>query len=270
MTSFLLHPSELAYGLANARSAHVIGWGDARFLPAGATDADLDAWVDQGAERLLAAGGLTGTSDEGLNFAAPVAEIIMTLADPTLVLLVERKVGDGMRRMTVHFANNTAFGMIRRADGMFEIVRYAELTAAAVACAAYLGMALSPVEAGTHLTSTFEGMKDIRTLAKADQIEAASSKLTEIGATTEEAASILEAMTAPRSSGGFSILYCAGNKALNAQSFSVMSNAEGETWSLFPQGSVNGPMILERSSVQALAGRVIVTIAAQLELAKAG
>lgn len=269
MTALLLHPSELAYGFANSRTEEIIGWGKAPFLPKGPDDGDFDAWVDMGAKRLIAAGGMTRTPEEGFTLAEALTEIILALVDPTLVLLVERKAGEGMRRMTVHLANNDAFGMTRRPDGMFEVVRYAELTAAAVASAGYLGAAMSPVEAGTRLESDAATMKDVRNLATGGQTDDALAKLTELGASAEDAASILKAMAEPAASGMLSVLYCANNVALNAQPFSVMTNADRETWILFPQGSLNGPMVLERSSVQALSGRVIVGVAAQLKLAKA-
>ena len=225
-------------------------------------------WM-RGAVRLKAAGGLVGTPEEGLNFADTLTEIILALVDPTLVLLVERKAGKGLRRMTVHFANNVAIGMIRRPDGMFEVVRYGELTAAAVACTGYLGAALLPVEAGTRLESDAASMKELRALATAGETETALAKLEELGANAEDAESILRAMAEPAAAGMLSVLYCANNVALNAQPFSVMTTAERETWILFPQGSLNGPMVIERSSVQALAGRVVVSVAAQLKIAEA-
>lgn len=104
-------------------------------------------------------------------------------------------------------------------------------------------------------------------LATSGQTDLALSNLVELGATSSDAASIVRAMAEPTASGMLSVLYCADNIARSAVPFSVMTNADDETWILFPPGSLEGPMILEQSSVSALTARVVVGVVARLQTA---
>lgn len=261
-----MHPSELAYAFSYSNTVDVVGWGRAPFLPNSDADGDPKDWYADGAARLAAAGRLTGTPDKDLNFTAQMATDVLALADPSLVLLVERKEGDGLRRLTVHVAKDTVLGMTHSPDGMFDLTRYADLTAAVVACVGFLGAARTPVQAGTRIDSTQEVLKAVHHLATTRQTEPAIANLVELGATKQDAASILRAMAEPSVAGMLSILYCADNVAQIARPFSVMTNADDETWILFPPASLQGPMIIERSSVSALTARVLVDVAAWLKI----
>ena len=139
MSTIEIHPSELAYAFSYARTTNILGWGQDPFLPSGEKDGDPKNWLSDGEARLLEAQRLTGDPETGLNFTDEITSAIMALIDPTLVLQAERKEGDGLRRFTVHAKGGDYFGMSRRSDGTFSMTRYADLTAAAAACASFVG-----------------------------------------------------------------------------------------------------------------------------------
>lgn len=267
MTTIRLHPSELAYAFSYSETVDVIGWGRTPFLPTSEADGDPKRWYVEGAARLSAAGRLIETPDKGLNFTDDITAAVLALADPALVLLVERKAGDnGLRRLTVHVAKETVLGMSRALDGMFELTRYADLTAATAACVGFLGVARTPSQAGTRIDTTKEALTEVHQLATSGQADKAIEKLVALEASEQDAASILRAMAEPSAAGMLSILYCSGNIAQNARPFSVMTNADDETWILFPPASLEGPMVIERTSVSALTARVVVEVATWAKL----
>ncbi len=266
MTTITMHPSELAYAFSYSETTDIVGWGRDPFLPTTEADGDPKRWYADGAARLAEAGRLIGTEEDGLNFTDEVTSAVLTLADPVLVLMAQRKEGDGMRRFTVHMAKETVLGLTRHPDGMFELTHYADLTAATLACVGFLGAARSPVQAGARIDSTQEALAEIHQLATNGQADVASAKLVKLGASSQDAASIQQAMAAPSAAGMLSILYCADNVARNARPFSVMTNADDDTWILFPPASLEGPMVIEQSSIPALTARVMVEIAAWLKL----
>ncbi len=261
MTTIRMHPSELAYAFSYAETADIIGWGRAPFLPSTEAGDDPKSWYADGAARLSAAGRLTESADKGLNFTDEITAAVLALADPVLVLLAERKAGDGVKRFTVHMAKDTVLGMTHSPDGMFELTRYADLTAATAACVGFLGVAPTPARAGTRIDSTQETLTEVHHLATKGQTDQALEHLVALGATAQEATSILKAMAEPRAAGMLSLLFCSGNIARSARPFSIMTNADDETWILFPPASLEGPMVLERSSVSALSARVLVEVA---------
>ena len=267
MTTIRIHPSELAYAFSYSETVDVIGWGRDPFLPTTEADGDPKEWYANGAARLSAAGRLTGTSDEDLNFTDEMTAIILTLADPALVLLAERKEGDGLRRLTIHSAKDTVLGMTHSPDGMFELTHYADLTAATLACVGFLGVARSPSQAGERIDTSQEALTEVHRLATAGKTDSAIANLVTLGATAPAATSIISAMTEPTAAGMLSLLFCSGNVAGSAKPYSVMTNADDETWILFPPASLECPMVIERSSIPALAGRVMVEVAAWLQIA---
>jgi hypothetical protein len=137
-----VHPSEFAYAFAFARAEAVIGWGRDPFQPEGA-EGD---WLEGGERRLAAAGRLVGTPEAGLNFTEEMSSAILALVDPDLVLLAQRKADDGMKTLTVHVAGTDLIGLTRDADGMFDLTRYADLVAAAGACAGFVGASDRPLD----------------------------------------------------------------------------------------------------------------------------
>lgn len=265
MTSLLLHPKELAYAFSYSKTLDVIGWGRDPFLPEG--KGDLAAWYNDGAARLHAEGHLIGTPDTGTDFSADFSTAVLALADPTVVLLAQRKEGAGLRRMTVHVAGETVLAMTQRTDGMFELTRYADMTAAAVACSGFLGAALKPDTAGTRVESDRETLSTLHQQATGGQTDGAHAQLVQMDVSEQDAASILQAFSMPAVAGTLSVFYCADNVALNAQAFSVMTTQQDETWIMFTPASPTGPMVLERSSIPALSGRVLMGVAARLRLA---
>ncbi|MBL1436811.1 MAG: hypothetical protein COB08_011525 [Rhodobacteraceae bacterium] len=266
MTTIRIHPSELAYAFSYSSTVDVVGWGRDPFLPSTEADGDPKEWYANGAARLSAAGRLTGTSDKDLNFTDEMTADVLALVDPVLVLLAERKEGDGLQRLTIHMKKDTVLGMMHTPDGMFELTHYADLTAAVVACVGFLGAARAPVQAGTRIDSNQEALQKVHQLATTGQNESAIASLVELGATEQDAASILQAMAKPTAAGMLSILYCTNNIAQTARPYSVMTTAEDETWILFPPASLEGPMVLERSSVSALTARVLIEVATWLKI----
>jgi len=266
MTTIRIHPSELAYAFSYSETVDVIGWGRDPFLPTTQADGDPKNWYADGAARLAAAGRLTGTSDNDLNFTDEMTSIVLALADPALVLLAERKEGDGLRRLTVHMAKDTVLGMSRSPDGMFELTHYADLTAATIACVGFLGAARAPAPEAVRIDSTQEALAEVHHLATTGQADQAITNMVSLGASEQDAASIQKAMAEPTAAGVLSLLFCSGNVAKNAKPFSVMTNADDETWVLFPPASLEGPRVIERSSVSALTARVLVEVATWLRL----
>ncbi|KIN65092.1 hypothetical protein Z946_3992 [Sulfitobacter noctilucicola] len=266
MTAIRLHASELAYLFSYANTADIVGWGRDPFLPAATAQADPNKWYASGAERLAAANWLVEVPGEGATLDQALTEMVLALVDPALVFMSERKAEDGVRRMTVHVKDDTLVGMVRHADGMFELTAYVDITAAAAASAAFLGTARLPVQAGTRIDTTLEHLNGINALASNGQPEKVIAGLEALGASTLDATSIASAMTSPVASGVLSILYCVENTARDAQPYSVMTNTDDETWIIFPPASLRGPMSIERSSLTALTGRVTISVAARLKM----
>lgn len=263
MTALKLHPSELAYALSFSKTDQLVGWAQTAFLPA---DADRQAWYADGEKRMAETGHLV-ESDKGHTFSGPVTQAVLALIAPTLVLLAERREGDGLRRMTVHVSGETFLAMTHNSDGFFDLSFLADVTAATAACSAFVGAARSPVRAGPRIDTDMDTIKQIGGQARAGQTDDATSGLIDLGAGPSEAASVVQALSAPIASGMLTVLYCADNEAKTAEPFSVMTNAEEETWILFAPGNPNGPAVVEQSSIPALAARLSVGIAARMQVA---
>ena len=266
MSNIRIHPSELSYLFSFSKTEAVVGWGAAPFQPE--SKADLPTWNGAGAKRLLDAGRLIPREDgSGSDVTPVITAAVLALANPSLVLLAERKEGDGLRRLTIHRGEDGIWGMTRMPDGMFEMVLYADLTAAAVAACGFLGAALSPTEAGTRVEAAPETFAAINDLAKAGNTDDAATQLAALGVTPDEAATVVEAMTTPAAAGRLGVLYCGGNRVRSAVAYSVMTTAAGQTWVLYPPASLRSPMMLEHSSVPALAGRIVINGAARTKIA---
>jgi len=80
-----------------------------------------------------------------------------------------------------------------------------------------------------------------------------------------DAGSAAHAFAAPAAAGVLSVLYCAGNAVQDAEPITVMIGEDDDAWIIFTPAGLDGPMVLERSSVGALAARVAVTTAARLQ-----
>lgn len=260
MATIDLHPSELAYAFSYSKTEDVIGWGAEPFLPEG----DPADWYRQGEERLVAAGRLAGEPDEGLTFTDDMTSAVLALADPGIVLLAQRKEGDGVRTLTVHAAGDDLVGLTRRPDGTFELSRYADLTAGAGACASFVGAALPPLDSEARIETNHQVLSKLDQLADAGQVDKVVAALVKLGASDTDAKSAILALARPKASGVLSVLYCGNNQVQDAETFSVMTNAHDHTWIVFPPASLDGPMILERSSVGALTARVAVGVAARM------
>ncbi|MEM9343858.1 MAG: hypothetical protein AAGA87_12510 [Pseudomonadota bacterium] len=265
MTSLHMHPAELAYAFSYSKTVDVVGWGSDPFQP---SEVEKEEWYARGAARLLEIERLIDT-EEGRRFTEGVTSAVLALADPMVVLLAERKVGDGLRRMTVHLTDDVILGMTRDKSGMFDLVQYADLAAAVAACAGFVGAALDPDQAGARIDTTQEALAGIKAQAASGDTDAAAGSLTALGASPEDAASITRALAKPVAAGMLSILHCSANTTLHAEPYSVLTNAEHQTWAVFPLGSLKGPMVVEHSSVPALTARILVSVAARLRDATA-
>ncbi|MEM7089360.1 MAG: hypothetical protein AAF496_07265, partial [Pseudomonadota bacterium] len=146
MSSNLMHPSELAYAFSFTRTQRINGWDEDSFLPAGDAGTDPVTWLTEGETRLREAGRLVDGSEAGLNFTEQTSAAVLALVDPSLVMLAERKEGEGVRKLTIHGAGTDFVGLSMREDGLFDMTQYADLTAAAGACSAFLGAALAPLD----------------------------------------------------------------------------------------------------------------------------
>ncbi len=259
-----LHPSELAYALTYARAPGIVGWGEEPFRPEREGDEALAEWLAGGAERLLAAGRLTGTREEGLNFSDDMTAAVLALVNPAVVLLAQRKAGEGVSTLTVHAAGDDFVGLTRNRDGMFELTRYADLTAAAAACAGFVGASLEERDAQTRVETDQEAMSRLSRLARAGETAKVAAALVELGAPEPEAASAAQALAAPAAAGVVSVLYCRNGAVADTEAFSTVTNAQDQTWIVFAPASLEGPVILERSSAAALAARIAVGVFARL------
>ncbi len=266
MAAIEIHPSELAYAFSYTKTAEVIGWGREPFLPAGNGAGDPAGWYSEGEERLLAAGRLVGRPETGLNFTEEMTSALLALVNPGLVLLAQRKAEGGLSTLTVHAAGDAFTGLTRRTDGAFELTRYAELTAAAAACASFVGASLAPLETEARVEANHQVLEKLRELSDAGQADKVIAALVKLGARETDAKSAVLALARPSAAGVLSVLYCANNVVEDVEAFSVLTNALDHTWILFPPASLEGPMILERSSVSALAARVGVGVAARLSV----
>ncbi|WP_171179371.1 hypothetical protein [Ruegeria sp. HKCCD8929] len=264
MTSNLMHPSELAYAFSFTRAERIIGWDQDYFLPEDNAATDTAHWLAEGESRLHEADRLIGSPEAGLNFTDEMSSAVLALVDPSLVLLAERKEGEGVRRLSVHAAGADFIGLTRRPDGLFDLTRYADLTAAAGACAGFLGAALVPLSHQVRIEASYETFADLRQSAASGETDKVVTALTALGASKPDAKSFAEALAQPASAGMLSVFYCANNEVQDAEPFTVMTNDDDQTWVLFPPASLDAPMILERSSVAAFTARVAVGVAARL------
>lgn len=256
-----LHPSELAYAFSYAGVSEIIGWGSAPFLPT--SDAEAPTWLTTGEARMLEAGRLTGDITSGLNFAEDFTDTVLALVDPTIALVAERREGDGVRRLSVHASKETFAGLTRETDGSFSLTRYTDISAAAVACAGFLGTTLATVERNVRLETTGPAMAKLQQFAKAQRMDTVIAALAKLGIGEGDATSAAQALAAPEATGLLSVFYCAGNSVQDVEAFSVMTNEHGHSWLVFFPASADGPMVLERSSIASLASRVTVGIAAR-------
>jgi hypothetical protein len=265
MTPIELHPSELGYAFSYARTEGIVGWGTKPFLPPDDAGGDRADWFRGGEARLVAAGRLVGTPETGLNFTDEMTQAILALVNPGIVLLAQRKAGDdGVRTLTVHATDDDFVGLTRHADGMFELTRYDGMTAAAGAGAAFAGASLAPLKAEVRIESDQETLSRLKQMAGAGDQGVVVTALMGLGASEADATSAAAAFVAPAAAGVVSVLYCANNAIQQTEAFSVLTNAQDQTWIVFAPAGPTGPVILERSSAAALAARIAVGVAARL------
>jgi len=257
------HPTELAYVLSYMRVKSIIGWGPEPFTPPPGLE---DPFYADGLARLQRTARLVPGKQPGrYRFAEETSQIAATLSDPSIVFVTHRKEGDGVRIMTHHVAKTHVVELTLGKDGEFQVVEYDSLAGAAGAAAAFVGASMVPVEKPLQLLANEKVFKRIKELAKG-QAPLALAGLIKLGADEASARSIVAAFSAPLAAGVISVLYCVGNAAQDADVYSVVTNADDETWVLFPPETADGPVVLERSSVSALAARILVTVTARMVL----
>ena len=257
-----VHPSELAYAFAYARTEAVIGWNDAVWQPTEDTAQAREDWLKGGEAKLVEAGRLTGDPETGLNFTDEMSSLVLALANPSLVLLAERKSDGGVRKMTVHASGDDVYAMSRRQDGGLDVTRHADLMAAAGACAGFVGASLDPIADGPRVEATDAVFAKIQQ-AGAVQPQKAGDALQKLGLADAAARSAIQALVSPAASGVLSTFYCANNAVQDAEVLTVLTNSDDETWLLHFPADAEGPMVLEQSSASGLIARVVVEIAAR-------
>ncbi len=261
-----LHPSELGYAFSYAKADGIIGWGAEPFAPDGpGTAAD---WFEDGARRLVAAGRLTGAPGAGMNFTDDFTGAVLALVSPGLVLLAQRRTGEGVRTQTVHVRGADLAGLVRQKDGQFDLSRYADLTSAVGASVAFAGASVAPSAGEAQLLMEPETTAELKRLIGGGLAGEAEELLVGEGAARADAASAVLALSSPAGAGVLSVLYVENERIADSDTFSVLTSARGETWVLFSPAGPEGPSILERSSAAALTARVAVGVAARLSAAR--
>ncbi|MEO9682108.1 MAG: hypothetical protein ABJF86_04870 [Tateyamaria sp.] len=263
-----LHPSELAYAFSWSKSEALIGWGSGPFRAKSDAPDALSEWYQQGAERLKQSGHLLLEEDGSFAFEEAFTAGILTLVDPTVVLCAERKDGEAVRRMTVHMAKDRIIGLMLRQDGFFDVTRYADLTAATAACAAFLGASIEKAQSDARIDTPIRFLDLLQDYTRTGKARTAARALIKVGMSTDDAASAARALAEPIASGMLSVFYCSGNTAQDVEVYNIRTNSKNESWALFPPASLAAPVTLEASSVSALAARVSVAIIARMALAK--
>lgn len=263
MATIDLHPSELAYAFSYAQIRDVVGWGLDPFLPSGPADGTLSDWLAAGEDRLLAAGRLTGTRENGLNFAPDLTAEVLALVNPDIVLLAQRKVGEGMVRMTVHVAGNIHVGLMRRTDGQFEMTRYQDLLAGAGACAGFVGASLDEVDGALRFETDGATMAQVADLARSGRPDRAAMLLGQKGLSHPDAHALADALAAPVASGVVSVLYVRMNRITDSESHSVLTDRSNRSWVILAPAGEEGPTVVELSSASGLTARIAVGVMAR-------
>lgn len=263
MSTNFMHPSEFAYAFSYAGATQIIGWDQDYFLPTADTSVAPENWLVEGEKRLVDAGRLTGSPENGLNFIDEMTAQVLALVNPSLVLQAERKEGDGLRRLTVHVSGNDFVGLNQRTDGLFDVTRYTDITSASGACAGFLGASLDPLLDEARIEASYDEFADLRKAATSGQLQDVVETLCGLGISDNNARSAANALGNPSASGMLTVFYCANNEIQDAEPYAVMTNQDDHTWVLFPPASLNAPLVLERSSVASLTARVAVEVASR-------
>jgi hypothetical protein len=258
------HPSELAYVLSYLNVKALIGWGADYFTP---PRGRTDAFYADGLARLRRAKRLVPGHQPGKErFSDEISRIAATLADPELVLVTNRKERTGVRVLTQYVSGTHVVELSLRKDGNFHVVEYASLAGAAGAATGFVGATPEPVETPVRIEADQQEFSRIKELAKKGSGKPAVAALVKLGADETAARSAVAAFSKPAASGIISVLYCAGNVTQDAETYAVLTNAEGESWVIFPPGSAEGLVVLERTSVGALTARIMLAISARMLL----
>lgn len=256
------HPSELAYLLSYESVDTVIGWGPSPFAP---PKGGKDAFYEGAIARLTKAMRLLPGKQPGRYRFSDEAKLISgALADPQIVIVTNRKERDGIHILTHHVKGETIVELSLGKDGNFHILEYPTLAGPAGAAAAFVGATANPVSAPVRIEASQKILANLKSLAKTGQSDAGVSVLKKLGADDAAARSIMEAFRASVASGVVSVMYCAGNVAHDAETYAVFTNQSGQSWVAFPPASIEGPVVLETTSVGALAGRILVAISARM------
>ena len=260
----LLHPSELAYVFSYMRVGGIVGWGSALFTP---PPGGADAFYRDGLARLRRAGRvLPGKQPGRFRIDEAVSRIAATLSEPQIVLVAQRRDGDGVRLLTEHVAGAHVVEMSMRADGRFAVLEQPSLAAAAGAAAGFVGASEQPAGPLVRLEATQEILARMKKLAAQGRAAAALPALVKLGAVEESARSALAALGRPEASGVASVMYCTGNSVVSSETYSVLTAPNGASWMIYAPGAPDGPVVLERTSIGGLSARILVGITARIVL----
>jgi hypothetical protein len=256
-------PSELAYLLSYLSVNTVIGWGAGPFTPP--KGGENGFWDDAIARLTEAKRLLPGKQPGRYRFSDDAMRVANTLADPQIVIATNRKDGERVQTLTHHVAGTNIIELSLDKDGNFQVVEYPTLGGPAGAAAAFASASPKLVATPVRIEATQDIFSKIKSLAKAGDASA-TGVLERLGASEAVTSSILSAFRAPAASGLISVMYCAGNAAQDTEVYSVLTSKAGESWVVFPPASINGPVVLENTSVSALAARILVTVSARMML----
>lgn len=262
MNPLRLHPSELGYIFSYLRVKGMIGWDAAAFQPPPGKD---DAFYGEGRDRLLKAGLILKGKQPGRHrFEPGFSATAVALTDPQIVLMTMRKEGAGARTVNHYLSGARVIEMRRDAEGFFHLTPVSAFAEAVGTAVTVAGAGTAGVAKPVRIEANQKVFNRLRDLARAGDFAKAVPGLVKLGADPDAAQSVLRAAGQPAAAGVVTLLYCAANSVKDAETYTVLTNAEGESWVLFPPAGADGPVVLERTSVAALAARILVSISARV------
>ncbi len=256
-----IDPREFALTFSYMEVDSIVGWGREPFAP---PPANADAFFEQGRDLLTASGRLVPGDDPGsMRFDPSFREIAETLADPQIVLVTVRREDGGARTITHHARDTHVVQTTRRPDGRFAVRVEPSMAAAAGAAAAFVGAAAESIDEEARFEATQSKFAVLKKLCAAGNPKAAAA-LKILGANESQSRSAMTALGAPNTAGMVSVMYCAENEVRSAETYAVLTNADGQSWVTFSPGDADGPAVLERTSIGALASRILVGISTRM------
>jgi hypothetical protein len=260
-----LTAAELAYVFSYLRAGAVIGWPAETFAPPAGNP---DPFFAAGRDGLLAKRLIRPDRQPGRHrFDDDFVRWAVALTDPSVVVQAQRREGEGARLWSGYARGATVVETTRDTGGRFVLVGRESLAGLAGSAAAWVDPSPAAPTASIRLEVNRPIVDKLRTLSRGGKVAGARPALIQLGATPAQADSALSALATPARGGTISLLYCAGNRVMEAEVYSVLTNAAGESWLLFSPAQAAGPVVLERTALAPLAARLLVTLSTWLAAA---